>query len=74
MARQQLADWDQPCSDSHLADISVAIADWRAVSTFLGLTEAGEMAILESTLAVPARNKDGDVLIESNDSKFRRAI
>ena len=28
--------WNQPCSEDHLAVISVAIADWRAVSPFLG--------------------------------------
>ena len=31
------------------------IADWRAVSPFLGLTEADEIAILESIHSVPAR-------------------
>ena len=54
-ARQQQAGWNQPCSDNHLAVISDAIADWRAVSPFLGLTEAEEIAILESTHSVPAR-------------------
>ena len=54
-ARQQASDWNQPCSEDHLAVISDAIADWRAVSPFLGLTEAEEIAILESTHSVPAR-------------------
>ena len=54
-AGQQPADWNKPCSDEHLADISILIADWRAVSPFLGLTEAEEIAILESTHSVPAR-------------------
>ena len=49
------ADWNKPCSDEHLAEISLLIADWRAVSPFLGLTEAEEIAILESTHSVPAR-------------------
>ena len=46
--QQQQAGWNQPCSEDHLAVISVAIADWRAVSPFLGLTEAEEIAILGS--------------------------
>ena len=54
-ASQLPADWYNPCSDEHLADISLLIADWRAVSPFLGLTEAEEIAILESTHSVPAR-------------------
>ena len=45
---QQAAGWNQPCSGDHLAVISNAIADWRAVSPFLGLTEAEEIAILGS--------------------------
>ena len=46
--QQQQAGWNQPCSEDHLAVISDAIADWRAVSPFLGLTEAEEIAILGS--------------------------
>ena len=45
---QQPASWKEPCSEHHLAVISDAIADWRAVSPFLGLTEAEEIAILGS--------------------------
>ena len=51
----QPAGWDQPCSEEHLAEIAMLITDWRAVSPFLGLTEAEEIAILESTHSVPAR-------------------
>ena len=47
--------WNQPCTEEHLAQITVWIADWRALSPFLGLTEAEEIAILESTHSVPAR-------------------
>ena len=46
---------DRPCSEVHLAQIAALIADWRAVSPFLGLAEAEEIAILESTHSVPAR-------------------
>ena len=51
----QPASWSQPCSEEHLAKIAMLITDWRAVSPFLGLTEAEEIAILESTHSVPAR-------------------
>ena len=47
--------WKQPCSDEHLAKMATWITDWRAVSPFLGLTEAEEIAVLESTHSVPAR-------------------
>ena len=47
--------WNQPCTEEHLAQITIWIADWRALSPFLGLTEAEEIAILESTHSVPAR-------------------
>ena len=46
---------DRPCSDVHLAKIAMLITDWREVSPFLGLTEADEIAILESTHSVSAR-------------------
>ena len=52
---QHPACWKQPCSDEHLAKIATWITDWRAVSPFLGLTEAEEITILESTHSVPAR-------------------
>ena len=39
---------NQACSESHLAKIAKSISDWRAVSPFLGLTEAEETAILGS--------------------------
>ena len=44
-----------PCSEDHLAKIAKSIPDWRAVSPSLGLTEAEEFEILESTHSVPAR-------------------
>ena len=47
--------WNQQCSQEHLVEIAYSIADWRAVSPYLGLTEADESAILESTHSVPAR-------------------
>ena len=48
-------EFKQPCSEEHLAKIATWITDWRAVSPFLGLSEADEIAILESTHSVPAR-------------------
>ena len=47
--------WKQPCNEENLAKIATWITDWRAISPFLGLTEAEEIAILESTHSVPAR-------------------
>ena len=52
---QQPAGWNQLCTEAHLAVIGDTVADWRAVSPFLGLTEIEEFAILESTHSVPAR-------------------
>ena len=49
------AGWNQQCSEEHLAETAMLITDWRAVSPFLGLTEADEIAILESTHSVSAR-------------------
>ena len=52
----QPTDWNQPCSEEHLAKIAMLVADWRAVSPFLGLTEADEIAILGSNPhSVPAQ-------------------
>ena len=52
----QPAGWNQPCSEEHLAEISLLITDWRALSPFLGLTEAEEIAILGSNPhSVPAQ-------------------
>ena len=49
MAQQPAcASWNQACSEGHLAKIAKSISDWRAVSPFLGLTEADEIAILGS--------------------------
>ena len=56
MARQWLLDWDKQCSQQHLARISTHIDDWQAISPFLGLSEADEMAILGSAPhSVPAQ-------------------
>ena len=52
---QPPACWKLLCSETNLAKIATWITDWRAVSPFLGLTEAEEIAILESTHSVPAR-------------------
>ena len=52
---QQPTGWNQLCSEGDLAKIALSIVDWRAISPFLGLTEAEEIAILESTHSVPAR-------------------
>ena len=41
-----LVSWNQPCSEANLAKISLLIVDWRAVSPFLGLSEADELVIL----------------------------
>ena len=53
--QQAVPDWNEQCIDMHLAVISRSIIDWREISPFLGLTEAEEIAILESTHSVPAR-------------------
>ena len=46
----------EQCSEEHLAEISTLISDWRAVSPFLGLTEAEEIAMLGSDPhSVPAQ-------------------
>ena len=51
-----MADYDKYCSEEHLAKIATLIADWRAVSPFLGLTKADEIAILgASPHSVPAQ-------------------
>ena len=50
------ADWNEPCAEEHLAQITMSIADWRALSPFLGLSEAEEMDILGSNPhSVPAQ-------------------
>ena len=54
-AQQPPASLKQLCTARHLAVISRKIADWRAVSPFLGLTEADECAILESNPHSEAR-------------------
>ena len=45
----QLAGWNQQCSEEHLAEIADSITDWRAVSPYLGLSDADESAILGSS-------------------------
>ena len=47
--------WSSPCSDKDLAKIAKYISDWRAISPFLGLTEAEESDIIESMQSVPTR-------------------
>ena len=55
-AALQPAGWNQPCSEEHLAKIAMMITDWRAVSPFLGLTEAEEIAVQGSNpQSVPAQ-------------------
>ena len=47
---------NQLCSETHLASIAESIADWRAVSPYLDLTEAEECVILGSNPhSVPAQ-------------------
>ena len=36
----ELAGWNQPCLEEHLAEIATSIVEWREISPFLGLTEA----------------------------------
>ena len=51
-----LVSWNQPCSEADLAKISRFLVDWRAVSPFLGLTEADEIVILGANPhSVPAQ-------------------
>ena len=51
-----LVSWNQPCSEADLAKISLLLVDWRAVSPFLGLTEADETVILGANPhSVPAQ-------------------
>lgn len=45
MAEEQV---NKVCSDAHLVSIADFIADWRALSPYLNLTEAEENAILGS--------------------------
>ena len=47
--------WSSTCSDYNLAKIATYISDWRAISPLLGLTEAEESDITESTQSVPTR-------------------
>ena len=47
--------WSSPCSDIDLAKIATYISDWRAISPLLGLTEADDYEIIESTQSVPTR-------------------
>ena len=48
--RQQLhCDLNQECSDQDFAEISRSIVEWREIAPFLGLAEADEIAIRDST-------------------------
>ena len=46
---QQHCDLNQECSDQHFAKISSSIVNWREIAPFLGLTEAEETIIRDST-------------------------
>ena len=70
--QQQQAGWNQPCSEDHLAVISDAIADWRAISPFLGLTEAEEIAKLGSnphSVLSSAKDRDAEKMEPETRSK-----
>ena len=45
----------KPGRDDHLAKIANWISEWQAISPFLGLTDAEEKEILESTHSVQVR-------------------
>ena len=45
----------KPCRDDHLTKIARWISEWQAISPFLGLTDAEEKEILESTHSVQVR-------------------
>ena len=47
--QQQHCDLSQQCSDIHFAEISISIVDWCEIAPFLGLTEAEEIVIRDST-------------------------
>ena len=47
--QQQHCDLSQECSDIHFAEISISIVDWCEIAPFLGLTEAEEILIRDST-------------------------
>ena len=54
--QQTVVDWNEQCTDIHLALIGRSIVDWREIAPFLGLTEAEEIAILGSNPhSVPAQ-------------------
>ena len=46
---QQHCDLNQECSDQHFAKISSSIVNWHEIAPFLGLTEAEEIIIRDST-------------------------
>ena len=53
--QQQHCNLNQECSDIHFAEISISIVDWCEIAPFLGLTEAEEIIIRDSTNSVPSR-------------------
>ena len=56
-AAQQPADWNKPCSEEHLAEITVFVTEWREISPFLGLTEADEHEILGAVPPLSVRSQ-----------------
>ena len=50
-------DMNEPCSEKHLAKISLSISDWRGISPFLDLTEADEQEILGAIPPLSVRSQ-----------------
>ena len=50
-------DINKPCSEKHLAKISLSISDWRGISPFLDLTEADEQEILGTVPHLSVRSQ-----------------
>ena len=48
---------NKPCSEKHLAKISLSISDWRGISPFLDLTEADEQEILGAVPPLSVRSQ-----------------
>ena len=54
--QQQHCDLNQECSDQHFAELSRSIVEWHEIAPFLGIAEADEIAIRDSTPnSVPAQ-------------------
>ena len=54
---QELAGWDKPCLEEHLAEIATSITEWREISPFLGLTNAEEHEILGTIPPLSVRSQ-----------------